>query len=299
MTITPLLAHLGCVGLLVIDVLARALRTRACLRGAGCALSLGRVVEVDLTAEAASALTPFRLAGEPVRIAGMVYAGAPLNATVVTSATEGAVNGLAILIVGLVLVFGFAPEWWHQVGPMLGERARSAAPLVALVVVAVILGIWFIRRRSREVLPGRWHWRGRVREALRLWAGMPRVTPYYAVLLSVVSVSCRTLLLPLLAIAVPGHADFGVIWVGSFMMGYSQLLLPTPGGAGAVELAFLGGMAGDPGSSPAPLLIAWRSYSLGVATVIGTALALHRFGARPLLALVRERIRSRPDQPAA
>lgn len=299
MTLTPLLAHLGCVLLLVIDVLARGLRTRACLRGAGCALSLRRVVEIDLTAEAASALSPFRLAGEPVRIAGMVYAGAPLNATVVTSATEGAVNGLAILIVGLVLVFGFAPEWWHQVGPSLGKRAGSAAPLVALVVAAVVLGIWFIRRRPRENRPERWHWRGRVREALRLWAGMPRATLYYAVLLSLVSVSSRTLLLPLLAIAVPGHAEFGVIWVGSFMMGYSQLLLPTPGGAGAVELAFLGGLAGDPGSSPAPLLIAWRAYSLGVATVLGTALALHRFGARPLLVLVRERIRSRPDQPAA
>ena len=299
MTLTPLLAHLACVSLLIIDVLARGLRTRACLRGAGCALPLGRVVEVDLTAEAASALSPFRLAGEPVRIAGMVYAGAPLNATVVTSATEGAVNGLAILLVGLVLVFGFAPEWWHQVGPMLLRRAGRAAPLVVLVVTAVLLGIWFIRRRSRNVLPEDWHWRGRVREALRLWAGMPRATLVSAVLLSVVSVSSRTLLLPLLAVAVPGHADFGVIWVGSFMMGYSQLLLPTPGGAGAVELAFLGGMAGDPGASPAPLLVAWRGYSLGVATVIGTALALQRYGARPVLTLVRDRLRSQPDQPGA
>jgi uncharacterized membrane protein YbhN (UPF0104 family) len=296
-TLTPLLAHLGCVFLIVIDVLARGLRTRACLRGAGHELPLGRVVEIDLTAEAASALSPFRLAGEPVRIAGMVYAGAPLNATVVTSATEGAVNGLAILIVGLMLVFGFAPEWWHQVGPTLLARAGSAVPLVVLILLAVVLGIWFIRRRAPTVPPGESHWRGRVREALRLWGAMPRVTLCYAVLLSVVSVSSRTLLLPLLAVAIPGHADFGVIWVGSFMMGYSQLLLPTPGGAGAVELAFLGGVAGDPGSSPAPLLVAWRAYSLGVATVLGTALALHRYGARPVLALVRDRLRSQPDQP--
>ncbi|TFG50676.1 MAG: hypothetical protein E4H38_03145, partial [Gemmatimonadales bacterium] len=206
MTITPLLAHLGCVFLVVIDVLARGLRTRACLRGAGCPLPLGRLVEVDLTAEAASALSPFRLAGEPVRLAGMAYAGAPLNAALVTSATEGAVNGLAILVVGLLLVFGFAPEWWHQVGPTVVGRARSAAPLVVLVVVAVILGIWFVRRRSREVLPGGWRWRDRVREALQLWARMPRVTLYSGVLLSIVSVCSRTLLLPLLAIAMPGHA---------------------------------------------------------------------------------------------
>ena len=229
----------------------------------------------------------------------MAYAGAPLNAALVTSATEGAVNGLAILVVGLLLVFGFAPEWWHQVGPTVVGRARSAAPLVVLVVVAVILGIWFARRRFREVVPERWRWRDRVREALQLWARMPRVTLYSGVLLSIVSVCSRTLLLPLLAIAMPGHADFGVIWVGSFMMGYSQLLLPIPGGAGAVELAFLGGVAGDPGSSAAPLLIAWRGYSLGIATVVGTALALHRFGARPLLALVRDRIRPRRDQPGA
>ena len=296
MTLTPLLAHLGCAILVALDVLARGLRTRACLRGAGRALSLGRVLEVNLTAEAASALSPFRLAGEPARIGGMVYAGAPLNAAVVTSATEGAVNGLAVLVVGLSLVFGFAPEWWHQAGPQLARHARGAAPLVTVVVVAVILGIWFFRRRAREVLPDRGQWRARFREALRLWAGMPRATLFYGVLLSTFSVCARTLLLPLLAISGQGHAEFGVIWVGSFMMGYGQLLLPIPAGAGAVELAFLGGVAGDPGSSAAPLLIAWRGYSLGVATVVGTALALHRFGARPLLALVRDRIRLRPDR---
>jgi hypothetical protein len=298
-TITSLLAHLGCVLLLMVDALARGLRTRACLRGAGWPVSLGRVLEVDLTAEAASALSPFRLAGEPVRIAGMAYAGAPLNAAVVTSATEGAVNGFAVLVIGLSLLFGFAPEWWHEVGASLVARASSAAPLITLVVAAVILGIWFYRRLSREVLPERWQWRARLREVLRLWAGMPRTTLYSGVLLSIVSVCSRTLLLPLLALAIPGHAEFGVIWVGSFMMGYSQLLLPIPAGAGAVELAFLGGVAGDPGSSAATLLIAWRGYSLGVATVVGTALALHRYGVRLLLALARARISPRPDQPDA
>jgi hypothetical protein len=74
------------------------------------------------------------------------------------------------------------------------------------------------------------------------------------------------------------------------MMVYSQFLLPVPGGAGAVDLAFLGGVAGDPGPSATALLITWRAYSLGLATVSGTALALHRFGARPLLDLVRRKL---------
>jgi uncharacterized membrane protein YbhN (UPF0104 family) len=296
-TFTPLAAHLGCALLVGLDVLARGLRTRACLRGCGHPLPLTRVLEFNLWAEAAAALTPFRIAGEPSRIGGMLHAGVPLSASVVTSATEGAINGLAVMVVGLALVFGFAPEWWDQVGPAFMGHLWEAFPVVFAFVVAIVLGIRFLRRRPAVPLLGRRRWRDRARELVRLWAEIPRVAFLYSAFLSGFSVCARTLLLPLLVLAVPGHAGFGVLWLGSYMMVYSQLLLPVPAGAGAVDLAFLGGVAGDPGSSAAALLIAWRGYSLGVATVVGTALALHRFGARPLVGLIRGRIRPGPDVP--
>ena len=251
---------------------------------------MSQVLEFNLWAEAASALTPFRIAGEPARIGGMLQAGVPVSAAVVTSATEGAFNSLGVLAVGLALVFGFAPEWWEQAGPAFLVHLRGALPLVVGIVLAIAVGVWLLRRAHVAHAPGHGRWRDRVRELLSLWADIPPATFAAVALLSGFSVGARTLLLPLLALAVPEHASFGVLWVGSYMMVYSQLLLPVPGGAGAVDLAFLGGVAGDPGSGATGLLITWRVYSLGIATVTGTALALHRFGARPLLDLVRRKL---------
>ncbi len=57
--------------------------------------------------------------------------------------------------------------------------------------------------------------------------------------------------------------------VGSFALLYSQLLLPTPSGAGAVELGFLGGAAGDLGDRAGWLLLAWRFYTNGAGVVLG------------------------------
>jgi uncharacterized membrane protein YbhN (UPF0104 family) len=293
-TLTPLAAHLGCVLLVGLDVLARGLRTRACLLGCGQSQPLSRVVEFNLSAEAAAALSPFRIAGEPARIGGMLHAGVPLSAAVVTSATEGAINGVGIVAVGLAVVFGFAPDWWDQVGTTFMGHLQDALPVVVAIVLAIAAGVWWLRRRPCLPMPGRTPWRDRARELLRLWSDIPPLTFACIALLSAVTVSARTLLLPVLALGVPDHAGFGVLWVGSYMLVYSQLVLPVPAGAGAVDLAFLGGVAGDPGPSATALLIAWRGYSLGIATAAGTALALHRFGARPLLALARSRIARRP-----
>jgi len=294
-TLTPLAAHLGCALLVGLDMLARCLRTRICLQGCGQRQPLTRLLEINLGAEAAAALSPFRVAGEPARVGGMLHAGVPLGAAVVTSATEGVINGVGIVAVGVALVFGLAPEWWDQVGPAFMGRLRGALPVVIGIILAVAAGVRLLRRRPDTHVSGRTPWRDRVRELLRLWADIPPATLAGIALLSMVTVSARTLLLPVLALGVPDHAGFGVLWVGSYMMVYSQLVLPLPAGAGAVDLAFLGGVAGDPGANAAALLIAWRGYSLGIATVAGTALAVHRFGARPLLDLVRSRV-ARPSE---
>jgi uncharacterized membrane protein YbhN (UPF0104 family) len=75
--------------------------------------------------------------------------------------------------------------------------------------------------------------------------------------------------------------------VGSFALLYSQLILPTPSGAGAVELGFLGGAAGDLGGSAGWLLLAWRFYTNGVGVLLGIGLAAHAFGWPALRRLAR------------
>jgi len=75
--------------------------------------------------------------------------------------------------------------------------------------------------------------------------------------------------------------------VGSFALLYSQLLLPTPSGAGAVELGFLGGAAGDLGSDQGWLLLAWRFYTNGLGVLLGVWLAARIYGWPALRKLVR------------
>ena len=66
--------------------------------------------------------------------------------------------------------------------------------------------------------------------------------------------------------------------VGSFVLIYGQMILPTPAGAGAVELGFLAGAAGDLGGGSHWLLLMWRLYSSGLGTAAGVAWAVHAFG---------------------
>ena len=48
--------------------------------------------------------------------------------------------------------------------------------------------------------------------------------------------------------------------------------------AGAVELGFLGGAAGDLGSRAGWLLLAWRFYTNGVGVILGVILAARIYG---------------------
>ena len=78
--------------------------------------------------------------------------------------------------------------------------------------------------------------------------------------------------------------------LGSFALLYSQLVLPTPSGAGAVELGFLGGAAGDLGDSQGWLLLAWRLYTNGIGVVLGVWLAAKIYGWPALRRLVRPNV---------
>ena len=48
--------------------------------------------------------------------------------------------------------------------------------------------------------------------------------------------------------------------------------------AGAVELGFLGGAAGNLGSSQGMLLLVWRFYTNGVGVILGALLAIRLYG---------------------
>jgi hypothetical protein len=75
-----------------------------------------------------------------------------------------------------------------------------------------------------------------------------------------------------------------------------QLLLPTPSGAGAVELGFLGGAAGELGGRETSLLLEWRFYTNAVGLLLGAWLALRIYGWPTLRDAVR-RVATRGHPP--
>jgi uncharacterized membrane protein YbhN (UPF0104 family) len=115
--------------------------------------------------------------------------------------------------------------------------------------------------------------------------------------MSVINLATRVAILPVLALTLPDPPAMGPMLLGSFALLYSQLVLPTPSGAGAVELGFLGGAAGDLGAHQGWLLFAWRFYTNGVGVLLGVWLAVHIYGWPALRKLLRQPTVEVKEQP--
>jgi len=266
----------GLVALVLVaaDIFIRALRVRTLL-GAAWSGTLGSAVAVDAYGDAASAITPARLGGEPARFLALRRSGAPAPAVVAVLATERMVDlGLAALVTlaaaGLLGARGFG-----DVGAYL---ARFTSPRVVpwVVVVAVLLvaaGAVAVRLRHR--------FPSAAAESLRDAASHLRAiaAPRFlaAIGLTVLSMAARVAILPVLLSAAGALGDPLTAGVGSFALIYAQLLLPTPSGAGGIELAFVVGLA--PHLTPSQvttLLVAWRVYTLVLPAGLGLGLWLAR-----------------------
>ena len=277
-------AHATCVALLLVDFVARTLRMQLLMRGLGHRMPFREVFVHSALGEAASSLTPFRLGGEPSRIWAMTRLGVPVTPAVVGIGVEIVVMTPVVISAAAVLVFFFAPEWWTEAGPPLSKGLKRGGPLVAAVVVLTAVA-WELAHRAapaaaatlrRELRAAREH----VRElpAWPLVASLP---------LTAVNLSARVAVLPVLVSTIPDHPPLGAVIVGSFALLNAQLLLPTPGGAGAVELGFLGGAAGELGAEQTSLLVAWRFYTNGLGLLLGVVLTFTRYGVPGVGGLLR------------
>ena len=77
----------------------------------------------------------------------------------------------------------------------------------------------------------------------------------------VLHVVARLAVLPVLVLALPGAPHLGAVWFGSFALLYGQMFVPTPAGAGAVDVGFLNGASGYVGPDTTELSIVWRFYT--------------------------------------
>jgi uncharacterized membrane protein YbhN (UPF0104 family) len=273
---TPLQAHVICLGLVAADLLARAWRIQWIIRGLGHRISLWDSFVLNAFGDAACALTPLRIGGEPARLAGMLRSRVPAPAAFVAISLEVLAAWPVIIVAAGWLAWRYAPEWWQEAGPRLSAAAAAAWPWV----VAVAILSWLAWRSARKKVssPAARQLRRPVRRAMVYWRRMPRWPLVASVPMSLVNLATRVAILPVLALALPSPPPMGPLALGSFALLYSQLVLPTPSGAGAVELGFLGGAAGDLGADEGWLLLAWRIYTNGIGVLLGVVLAARVYG---------------------
>ena len=272
---TVVAAHLICIGLVVADLMARAWRIQWLVRGLGHRLTFRDALTLNAFGDAACALTPLRIGGEPARLAGMLRSRVPATAAFVAISLEVLAAWPVVIIFAAWLAWRYAPAWWGAAGPRLAGALHAAWPFAVVVLVASVIALRYARRIAP---PAKHQLRRPIRRVLVYWRRMPRWPLVASLPMSLVNVVSRVAILPVLALTLPNPPELGPLALGSFALLYSQLVLPTPSGAGAVELGFLGGAAGDLGDGRAWLLLTWRLYSNGIGVLLGAWLAVQLYG---------------------
>jgi hypothetical protein len=194
--VSPLAAHGTCLGLVALDFLVRAWRFQWIMQGTGARLRLRDAFVVNALGDAANALTPLRLGGEPARLAGLLRYRIRMTPALVGITLEAVLSRLALLIISGWLIWQYAPAWWQTAGPRLRAGAMTAWPWVVLVLVLGIL-IWWYTRRFLSPPP---HRRRRpMRRVLVYLRRMPRWPLFASIPLGIIAVVTRIAILPHLA----------------------------------------------------------------------------------------------------
>ncbi|HEX7337428.1 MAG TPA: lysylphosphatidylglycerol synthase domain-containing protein [Gemmatimonadales bacterium] len=277
-------AHLACLALVAADLLARAWRIQWIVRGLGHRMTVKDAFVLNAFGDAACALTPMRIGGEPARLAGMLRSGVPATAAFVGISFEVLAAWPVTIIAAGWLIWRYAPAWWLSAGPGLSAAAARAWPWVLLAGAVSVVAWVYARRVSSPVAR---QLRRPVRRILVYWRKMPAWPLVASAPLSLINLVTRVAILPVLALTLTSPPALGPMALGSFALLYSQLVLPTPSGAGPVELGFLGGAAGDLGGNQAWLLLAWRFYTSGIGVLLGVLLAASIYGWPALRKMVR------------
>ena len=279
-------AHIVCAALVALDFLVRAWRIQWIMRGLGSTVRLKDALVVNAFGDAANALTPLRLGGEPARVAGLLQSRIRITAALVGITLEAILSRLVLITIAAWLIWRYAPTWWSTAGPGLSAAAARAWPWVMLVLFIGVLIWWYTRR---VISPATQRLRRPMRRVRVYLRRMPRWPLLASLPLSAVAIVTRIAILPVLVMTLPAPPPLEPVIFGSFALLYSQMVLPTPSGAGVVELGFLGGAAGELGAGEGWVLLAWRFYTNGIGVVLGVWLAAGIYGWPFLRKLIRGR----------
>jgi uncharacterized membrane protein YbhN (UPF0104 family) len=283
---SPLQAHLICLLLVVVDLATRTWRFQWILRGMRFRVPFMEVLALNTVGDAASAVTPLRLGGEPARLAALTHARVPLSAGVVAAVVEVMVMWPLVIAVAGWMALMYAPSWWRAAKPLLEDRASGGWVWIAGILAFTALAWWAARR----FFP---------RSSYAMQRGTRRAYAYYrrlsawplvaSVPLTLVSLAARVAILPVLSLTLATPPPMGPLVFASLILIYGQTALPTPSGAGLVEIGFMGGAAGDLGTQYGSILLVWRFYTTILLVALGVLLGLRQYGADAVAAILRGR----------
>ncbi len=266
------LIHLTAIGLVILDIAVRGWRIRLLIQSDQ-KPSLWRAIAVNAYGDAASAVTPARLGGDPARFLGFRRSGIDSAAAVVALGAERVIDWVLLGAASFTLAVTLGGQAVRGVGETVSALTSGAA-LRWLVIVLVLMALsglaahWY-RRRHPGVLG---------RSLKQAWGYARSMSPKTLVgsgTLTATSMVARVAILPLLLLSMHPEVNVGAAVLGSFALLYGQLVLPTPAGVGGVELAFVVGLSPSlSGAEIATLLLAWRVYTIVLGALLGAVLFL-------------------------
>lgn len=265
--------HGAAFALMVADVVIRARRSQILLP-----MPFQRALVINTCADAASAVTPGRVGGDPVRFVALRRANHSPASIIRLCGSEIAADAVSLVLIGVLLSLAY-PAVERQFAASLVETVRSGRGWVAAGIVAAGLS-WVI---SRRFFPGvAANVVASIQGAWREGRDQPAGTMACATALTIAALVARCGILPVLLAGVPG-LTLGAVLVGSALLVYGQQLAPTPGGIGAVEIGAVAGFSGIfPSGALALIVVIWRTYALILGSVAGGVLLLRerRMGRR-------------------
>lgn len=279
----PVMAHVLAASAVATEIATRAWKITYSAKAVGLWLPFRVGLRTCLGGDFGAAITPARSGAEPARYLILAEAKLAPEKVLLILFAEIFLEALS-----LAAVIAVCAVFFHAAGAVLGALITVAGGYAAVVLGFGTLAL-FVSRRGAQGPPPQWarrlrltggRWRmvqrslRRVRDAVEQVRDLNWRFATVALLMSIAHVAVRLTILP--ALVLTTHPDVPLapiaLWPFSFL--YGAVIVPVPGGGGAVELAFAK-LLGDviPESIFGASLLWWRFYTFYVYIILGAVVA--------------------------
>ena len=281
-------------GLVLLDWALECVRLTMLVRTLGEQVRLRTLIRVVTSALFVARITPFNSGGDPFQIYGLSQAGVPLGRATAAVAVKSLLHGSARVGLGLMVPFLLmltAQEW--RPGSQT-EVALYAGLGIYLTLIAAAIGLFvgrawvgrYLDRLSRRPAIASWLARPRIAKAITNLIEQSKVfvdaigrfgrhsgrrrTLVAVALLSLVGWSSILLVPVVLVRALGSPAPAAAVAVTSIIFYLAVAFGPTPGSAGASEMAFAA-LYGTfvPSALVGSLVLVWRLLTHYLGLVVG------------------------------